>query len=198
MLQVDMKLLLVDRCCGGENVVVELLVALLRLVAVEEVLEVENVLIDVVQEDRVQVDVVQVVYGLLLGARVIPAAQPLWLALTRVLLALTHVLRKVALLVRVVAGRRVRARAPRSLLVLGALLFALTRVLRIAALCAVAAGSWAAAMVISTRVLTRAPWSALAAVGRGASGEKDMSLVRTNDMLGDFHSCACSSQRAGW
>ena len=31
--------------------------------------------------------------------------------------------------------------------------------------------------------LTLAPWSALAAVGRGASGEKDMSLVRTTDML---------------
>ena len=31
--------------------------------------------------------------------------------------------------------------------------------------------------------LTRAPCSALAAVGRGASGEKDMSLVRTTDML---------------
>ena len=31
--------------------------------------------------------------------------------------------------------------------------------------------------------MTRAPWSALAAVGCGASGEKDMSLVRTTDML---------------
>ena len=31
--------------------------------------------------------------------------------------------------------------------------------------------------------LSHAPWSALAAVGRGASGEKDMSLVRTNDQL---------------
>ena len=30
--------------------------------------------------------------------------------------------------------------------------------------------------------LAQAPWSALAAVGRGASGEKDMSLVRTTDM----------------
>ena len=28
-----------------------------------------------------------------------------------------------------------------------------------------------------------APWSALAAVGRGASGQKDMSLVRTPNML---------------
>ena len=31
--------------------------------------------------------------------------------------------------------------------------------------------------------LSQAPWSALAAVGRGASGEKTMSLVRTNDRL---------------
>ena len=31
--------------------------------------------------------------------------------------------------------------------------------------------------------LSLAPWSALAAVGRGASGEKDMSLVRTTDQL---------------
>ena len=56
VLQVDMKLLLVDRCCGGEKVVLELLVALLRLVVVDEVLEVENVLLDVVEEDRVEVE----------------------------------------------------------------------------------------------------------------------------------------------
>ena len=32
-------------------------------------------------------------------------------------------------------------------------------------------------------LLSRVPWSALAAVGRGASGEKNMSLVRKNDQL---------------
>ena len=31
--------------------------------------------------------------------------------------------------------------------------------------------------------LSHAPWSALAAVGRGASGEKTMGVVRTNDQL---------------
>ena len=31
--------------------------------------------------------------------------------------------------------------------------------------------------------LTQAPWSTLAAVGRGASGEKDMSLVKTTGKL---------------
>ena len=34
-----------------------------------------------------------------------------------------------------------------------------------------------------TLFLSQAPWSTLAAVGRGASGEKDMSEVRTTDKL---------------
>ena len=38
-------------------------------------------------------------------------------------------------------------------------------------------------MALVSFFLTRAPWSALAAIGRGASGEKDMSLVRTTDMV---------------
>ena len=36
---------------------------------------------------------------------------------------------------------------------------------------------------LPTFFLSRAPWSALAAVGRGASGEKDMSLVKATDEL---------------
>ena len=37
--------------------------------------------------------------------------------------------------------------------------------------------------VTSLFFLSRAPWSALAAVGRGASGEKTQSSVRTHDRL---------------
>ena len=41
--------------------------------------------------------------------------------------------------------------------------------------------------------LSHAPWSALAAVGRGASGEKTMSLVRTNDQLYKAKAKHCDS-----